>query len=270
MNRPTKHITFTTATSSPRFVWLLNLLLPGLGHVCNGDFVFGLFVFLIMLIGVALFAVTSFVSVSNPVMLVTVGLPVLFYLFTFADLGRIARAGIKRRERTRRARIIFFAIGLAYQLFCPIALVNFGIVNRPELFVLSDNRLSPIYSEGELMKASRLDYFVEFFAVTPPILHSLPERYDIVRFSNQSGRVINGLVIGLPAEGIELFDGVLVVDGVADYLSVPDGLPLEGNWPLTSVDQFSILVATMNLGIVDNVYEVSLSELVGKVDRLFH
>ena len=47
------------------------------------------------------------------------------------------------------------------------------------------------------------------------------------------------------------------------------GLTFTGEVPPVIVGQFSILVAELSLGAIDRVYEISLSDVKGKVEKLF-
>lgn len=255
--------------NSPVFAIILNLLLPGLGHIYWSEYLFGVFVFLIMLIAIILFFVSFFLSLSLWPKAILLILPLLFYLFTFVDLVRAIRSKAGPRWRGRRAVIIFLAMGIVYQSLSPIAPGNFFIRNRPETFVLEDTGLSPLYSPGEPLKASRLAYSVDVFFLKKPILHTLPQRYDIVRFADADGRRRNGLVIGLPDEEIQMVDGVLVVNGLADFGDPPGGIVLWGDCPLTYVDPYSILVATLSLNRVDEVFMVPLGDVIGKISKVF-
>jgi hypothetical protein len=248
---------------------LLNLLLPGLGHLLWGEYLFGIFVFLVTLLSSVLFIVSLFLHLPPAVALALYALPLLFYAFTFVDLARTVKAKRDKALPGRKAAIIFLLVGTIYQLSSPIALVNFSLRNLPEIFLQEDNRLSPLYSEGDLLKASRLSYVVDVFVVNRPILHALPQRYDIVRFTDSYGRHINGIVVGLPGEEIEIADGVIVANSYPDIGDAPGGIILSGDWPLTSVGGYAILVATLSLGRIDEVHEVPLTDLVGKVNKLF-
>ncbi len=248
---------------------LLHLLLPGLGHLLWREHLFGLFVFLVTLLASVLFVVSLFVHVPPAGALALYALPVLFYAFTFVDLIRTVRVKRTKTAPGRKAAIVFLLVGAVYQFFSPTAPVNFSLSNFPEIFIQQDNRLSPLYSEGDLLKASSLSYVVNVFVVNRPILHALPQRYDIVRFADSRGRRINGIVVGLPGEQIEIADGVIVANGFPDIGDAPGGIILSGEWPLTSVGGYSILAATLNLGRIDTVHEVPMTELVGKVGKLF-
>ena len=237
---------------------LLNLLLPGLGHLLWREFLFGIFIFLVTLLASVLFIVSLFVHLPSAAALALYALPLLFYAFTFVDLARTVKAKREKTPPGRKTAIIFLLVGAIYQLLSPIAPVNFSLRNLPEIFIQEDNRLSPLYSEGDLLKASRLSYVVDLFIVNRPILHALPQRYDIVRFTDSFGRHINGIA-----------DGVIVASGFPDIGDAPGGIILSGEWPLTSVGGYAILVATLSLGRIDEVHEVPLIDLVGKVNKLF-
>lgn len=248
---------------------LLHLLLPGLGHVFWREYLFGIFVFLVTLLASVLFIVSLFVQIPVGAKLALYALPLLFYAFTFLDLARTVKAKRERAAPRTKAAMIFLLVGLGYQLFSPIAPLNFALRNFPEVFILKDNRLSPLYSKGDALKASRLSYLVDVFVVKKPILHTLPQRYEILRFADGSGRHITGIVVGLPGEEIEIVDGVIVAHGLPDVGDAPGGIILSGDWPLTWVGRYSILVATLNLGRIDEVYEVPFTDVVGKVSKLF-
>ncbi len=258
-----------TERQSISFSFFLHLLLPGLGHVFWREYLFGVFVFLVTLLAVVLFFVSFFVKLPLAVQILLYGFPAMFYIFTFFDLARIIKTRRGRVIPGRRTALILLAVAIGYQLLSPIALTNFCLRNYPEVFVQGDNRLSPLFSEGDLLKASHLSYKVDLFLMDRPVLHALPSRYDPVRFVDSDGRSINGLVLGLPGEEIEAADGVIVVNGLPDIAEPPGGIILTGDCSLTHVDTYSILVARLNLGRIDRVYEVSLADLTGKIGRLF-
>ena len=66
-----------------------------------------------------------------------------------------------------------------------------------------------------------------------------------------------------------MFDGILAVNNLPINEDPPGGLFLSGYCELTTVHQYSILVATLNLGTVDNIYQVSLNDVTGKIEKLF-
>ena len=248
---------------------LLHLLLPGLGHVYWKEYSFGLFIFLVMLIAEVLFVASLFVAIPTLAKVFMFGLPVVFYIFTFVDLNRTV---MKKRDKAKHARktaIIFLAVGLAIQILAPIAPVNFFIRNAPEIFVMEDNGLMPVHSKGDLLMASPMSYRYEFFFLNRPVLHALPTRYDAVRFQDEFGEGHTALVLGLPGEDIELVESVLMVNGLPCFDAAPSGFTSLGDWPLTSADNFSILVANLRMGEVDQVREVPLIDVRGKVGDLW-
>ena len=251
------------------FAWMLNLLLPGLGHFYWREYAFGLFVFLVMLLASVLYVASFFVPMPGAVTWLVLGLPIMFYGFTFVDLARTARLKRVSINRTTRAAVVIVAAGLLYQVLSPSAPLNFGWRNRPEIYTIPHNRLNPLYATGDILKASSLAYTVRIAFVDRPILHRLPQRFEIVRFEEASGRRRTGFVVGLPLEEVLIVDGLVVADGLPDPRDGPPGISLTGDWPLTQTDQFSILVATVSMGSLDKVYEIPLTQLVGKVDRLF-
>ena len=249
--------------------FLLNLSMPGLGHVFFREYLFGVFVFLVMLIAAILFFVSIFLSLSFWPKAILLVLPVLFYLFTFIDLNRAVNQKRNTAKITVRVFLIFLAIGFSYQLLAPIAPTNFVIRNFPQTFVIEGNSLSPLHTNGSVLKASRLAYSVNIFFVKKPILHTLPARFDLVRFKDKDGKYLNGIVIGQPGEQVQMVGGVLVVNDLPIIGEPRGGLMLMGDCPLTSVDSYSILVATLHLGTLDIAYMVALSDVVGKIDKVF-
>jgi hypothetical protein len=248
---------------------MMNLGLPGLGHLFCREYLFGIFIFLIMLITAVLFFVSFFLSLSFWPKAILLTLPTIFYVFTFVDLYRVVRLKQPVVQRSRGLMVVFLAVAMIFQLLAPITPLNFAIRNFPQIFVLGDGSLSPVHSRGDLLKASRLAYSVNIFFVKRPIFHALPHRYDLVRFMSVDGQPANGIVTGLPGESVQMVDGVLVVNGMPVLAEPAPGLVLTGDWPLTNVDTYSILVATLHLGTVDAAFVVPLSDLVGKIDKAF-
>ncbi len=259
---------FHNRKSLPKGI-LLHLLLPGLGHWYWKEYLFGLFVFLILLTASVLFVVSLFIELPTAGLVLLYGLPILFYVFSFADLIRVVKNKRRAFAPSRRRMILAFSAGILYQLIWPLAPVNFGWRNGPEIFVLDSTELSPLYERGALLKASRISYFLHVYFVEKKILHSLPERFELVRFRTESGRDRCGIVLGFPNEQVALVEGVLVVDDVPKLAGEPPWLSLRGNQPLTTVDGYSILIATIQFGTIDELHEVSFGELTGKVDNLF-
>jgi hypothetical protein len=91
----------------------------------------------------------------------------------------------------------------------------------------------------------------------------------MVRFIDDSGRRQTGFIVGLPDEEVMIADGLVVINGIPDVQDGPLGISLRNDWPLTLTGQYSILVATVNLGSIENVHDVELTQLIGKVDKLF-
>ena len=135
--------------------------------------------------------------------------------------------------------------------------------------MLDDTSLSPLFKRGDLLKASRLHYSVNLFFIQQPVYHTLPSRFDPVRFTDTSGIARNGIVMGLPGEEIQMVDGVLVTNGFPVIEEPGSGLILLGDCPLTYIDNFSIATATLRLGAVDRIYVVPLQSVVGKIEKLF-
>ena len=196
------------------------------------------------------------------------GLPLIFYLFTFFDLFRIIRKRRGQVKKTLKAVTVFILIGLSYQVFAPNAAGNFILKNFPEIFTMSDNRLSPLYVRGDYLKASRLAYSIDIVGLDERLMHTMPERYDFIRFTD-SGTYHTGIVVGLRGEDIQIDDGIVLSYDYAIFDEVPPGLHISGDWPLTSADSYSILVATLQFGSIVQVKKVSLYQVVGKVERLF-
>lgn len=256
----------TTFAKSKLSAMLLNLLLPGLGHMYWKEISFGIFIFLIMLIASMLFLVTFFIQIPIYGVVLMVALPVIFYFFTFVDLNRVVKSKTKSLNRSGKAMLLFLLAGLVYELAVPLAPGNFALRNRPAMFTLKTNDFSPLFRKGELLKVSRLAYVVDIFFLKKPVLHALPSRYDIIRFADDSSVVHTGIVVGLPGEQIEIAEGVVVVNGFPDSRQPAGKLVLLGQWPLTTADSYSILVATLQMGVIKQVYEVSMANVIGRVE----
>lgn len=251
------------------FAFLLNLLCPGLGHVYWRECIFGVFIFLITLLAVVLFFLAVLVTLPPVAKLVLFGLPVIFYLFTFLDLGKavMIKRGTKSRDRFIAAAVLVLAV--MYQVLAPTAPTNFFLRNRPEVFRASDNSLSPFLGRGDLAAANSLAYKTKLFFLDRPVWHQLPQRGDVVRFVDFDLNPRTGLMLGLPGEQVEVVNGLLVVDGYPFSASLPDDRLLQGDMSLTSVEPSSILVAELKLGVVDKTYQVPIDGITGRVYRLF-
>lgn len=247
---------------------LLNLLLPGLAHFLWGDRLFGVFVFLIMILAAVLAATSLLLPLPGLAVWILLGLPVLFYIFSFGDLAKlIARKRAKFEISSFAARAALGA-GILYQLLAPTAAVNFGIRNAPELFIVANNNFAPLLQPGKLVAAFSASYYVNIPFINRPIFHALPERCDVVRYHAENVRERVGIVIGLPNEVIAVDSGVIVVNGIPAGEQLPKGLDA-GDLVLTTVDDYSILVGDFDYGRIMGARQVSLVNLAGKVRRLY-
>ncbi len=249
------------------FACLLNLLAPGCGHAFWREYAFGAFVFLVMILSALLAVVSVLLTLSVWVRLAMFALPVLFYVFTFVDLRRVT-CSRKSPSRGQRATMIFIAATIAWQLFSPIAPVNFGGRNFPEIFRQPDNSLSPLYHQGDILFSNSLSYRASFFFVSRPQYFALPRTGDLVRYVDSSGNHQVGLVAGLPGEQIEIDDGKLFVGADWYELSEFVGFSLTGHTELTSVDAGSILIVRFRLGAVNGAEQVPIGNILGRVHKL--
>jgi signal peptidase I len=248
---------------------LLNVLLPGLGHVIWKELTFGAFIHLIMLLAAVLTVVSFIVQMPQAARVLLYSLPVIFYLFTFVDLFKTVKR--KQAEMTippRRFRI-FFVIALLFQLLFPVAPLNFLLRNRPDIFVVNNSKLAPFYHKGDVLVVNTLAYKMQLFFLRKPVLYSLPQRYDMVSYNFNEEKRSVGLVVGLPGEKVEVRGGELFVNGLPPVSLRDEPLVFSSDWPLTSLDSYSIMVASMKLGAVDKLFKVSLADVVGKVGSLW-
>ena len=84
------------------FAFLLNLLMPGLGHGFWREYAFAVFVLLVMMLSAILALVSFLLSLSLPVKALMYGLPMLYFAFTFVDLRRVV---LKNRSAQRSYRL---------------------------------------------------------------------------------------------------------------------------------------------------------------------
>lgn len=248
---------------------LLNLILPGAGHFFIREYVFGVFVFLIWLVAASLFYLSFVIDLNQGAKLILFSLPLVFYFFTFFDFLQSYKKKKELKKRSAVFSIVIYAVAIIYQLSVPSAPINFAIANGPIPFVLKNHRLSPLYTQGTLMKASRLAYRFQVLGFGRPFLHHLPDRYDIVRFRSENGARENAVVLGLPQEEIEIAAGTVIINTVPDFEGWTAGLELNGNWPATVLNDGELLVATLNLGAIDEVYRVPVANIIGKVEPFF-
>jgi hypothetical protein len=247
----------------------LNLIVPGLGHLYWREYLFGAFIFLIGLIAAVIACVALLVPLNLFAKLVLFGLPTLFYVFTFVDLQRTIRGRNSSSGRSGRAAILYLAAGIAAQLALPVAPLNFALRNLPDVFVVSDHCLEPLFTKGDLAVAMPTDYRVNFFFLDRPLWHTAPQHGDLVRFVDSSSVVRTGVVLGMYGEEVQVLDGVPVIDGAAQPDLLPETLSLHGDMALTLVDGSSIMVATLNLGAVDAAYQIGAGGIIGRMHHLF-
>ncbi|RKX22219.1 MAG: hypothetical protein DRP35_02465 [Candidatus Zixiibacteriota bacterium] len=260
---------FSRFIKSQTYAIILNILMPGLGHLFWKETLFGVFVFLVTLIASFLFFVSFFINLSLWVKIILFGIPVVFYFFTFVDIHKTIKVKKKNFTRNSRALLIFFVIGLVYQFVVPVAFGNYYLRNFPEVYIHQNNELSPIFESKTILKTEPTSYTVNLFFMDKPFLHALPNRYDIVRFLDSSDFKHTGIVVGLPDEDIEIIDGVVIVNGLPDYDGLSQNWTLQGETELTRGDIYSILIITLKFGAVDRVYSVPLEDIKGKVTNLF-
>lgn len=253
--------------NSPLAAVILHLLLPGLGHLFWREYLFGIFIFLVILMAGALFVLSLFIDLPLLAELIILGLPMVFYLISFGDLWRTVKKSQIRHPQIARKSWIYFAVAVLFQCFWPLAPVNFAWENAPTIFVMDRNNLAPLFKKGDLLKASRLAYMVRTYVVDKPIFHSLPGRFEVVRFRTQAGDVA-GIVVGLPGEEIEVIDGVVTAGGIPQLAPMAANRLINGDWPLTTAGGYSLLIATPNLGRIEHLYEVPITELIGKVEKI--
>jgi signal peptidase I len=257
------------AKESLPFAYLLHICMPGLGHVFWHEYLFGVFVYLIMIIASALFFLSFFFPFSGWAKAALFGMPLLFYVFTFFDLTRTHRSGRKNgRGRSYGVAVIFLVVGVLHVAFAPNSPGNFLLRNAPRIHRLDSAGLSPTFARGDLLLINRFAYSAEIFFVDRPVLHSLPDRYSVVSYRTKAGERREGFVLGLPGEQLEISDGVLYVDGIPNDASPGNWTRISGDWPLTSVAGYSILVASLRSGQIDRLTPVVLADVEGKVSKL--
>jgi len=251
------------------FGLLLNLLLPGAGHIFWKEYTFGVFIFLIMLMAAALFFVSYLVYIPIALKTALFVLPAVFYLFTFVDLARSIRKKRDHSRRTPMVAVVFLLVVVIFQVAAPITPVNFLWRNTPEIYRTGDNHLAPMLRSGDIAWTNSLAYQANLFFFDRPVWHELPERGDMVRFIDRDSSTQTGFVLGLSDEEVEVVDGRLLVGGFPRLLDSHGGLRLSGDMPLTLVAPNSILVISLNLGAIDRTRQVPLDNLKGRVSQLF-
>lgn len=249
------------------FACLLNALAPGLGHAFWREYSFGVFVFLVMLLSALLGVVSFLLPLSALAKTALLGVPLLFFAFTFVDLRRVVKTN-NSLGRSSRVTTLFLIGAIFWQLLSPLAPVNFGLRNFPEIFRQPDNAFSPRFRQGDLLVANSLAYRASLFFVSHPQLYALPSPGEAVRYADSAGVRHIGLAVGLPGEQVEIADGILMAGGVPFDLSAAVGCELSGRVELTMVDPASILVVTVRLGAIEKVEQVPVGYILGKVHKL--
>lgn len=257
------------SAKSKIIAYLYNLLLPGLGHLYWKEISFGLFVFLIMLIGTTLYFLSFFLQLNIWLTLLLFFLPILFYVFTFVDLAKTVDRKQTKINRTTKHLWIFLLVGIVYQLFAPIAPANFYLRNIPEVFKQTDGNLSPMFSRGEYLKTNRLAYLVNLFFLDQPVLHTFPQRYTPVRYYDASEHKRIGIVLALPGEYLSVENGYLLINNSPQLIPEHVQLRFNQDYELTSVGEYSIMVGDFRMGTISDIHEVPLDKLIGKVEKLF-
>jgi len=251
------------------FGLLLSLILPGAGHIYFREYLFGIFVFLIMLVTVVLFLVTFLVELPETIKLILFGLPTLFYMFSFVDLWRSIQKKPSVRPRRDFIAWMFLAVSLGLGLLAPLSPCNFFWRNRPELFTVRESTLTPLVETGDLVGVNRMAYRVNLFFLERPVHRADPERWEIVRFRRPGCDDQLGMIIGLGGEEVTTINDSLFIDGFpAEDPSGPLSR-LAGELPLTLVDYGTILVVTLNDGVLEQSYQVPRRQISGEVHRLF-
>ncbi len=251
------------------FGLLLNLIIPGAGHIYLREYLFGLFIFTVMLIAAVLFLFSFIVALPLSATMFLFGLPGVFYLFTFVDLWRSARRTDERRPRTAIVAGFFLAVTALIALLAPLSPVNFFGRNLPEIVTVENDELSPLVKTGDVCWVSRLAYRANLFFVDQPSLHTSPERWQMVRFVDLDARKRIGLVVGLFDEEIALYNDTLFVDGFPESQPFENPKSIRGEVPLTDAGPASILVVTFSEGRLADIHRVALIDIVGRVYRLF-
>jgi hypothetical protein len=251
------------------FAHLLNLLIPGLGHAYWGEYLFAAFIFLIMLLAATLFFFCFLVSLPFGLRAVLFGLPALFYLFTFVDLHRAIQRRRAKVRRSVRTAWLFLVLGVAAQLILPVAPANFLIHNPPGIAQVEDNRLEPLLENGDICYVNTVAYRADLFFFDRPMTHALPDRWDLTQYHNSETGLELGLALGFGDEELAFINDTLFVDGYPLHESEDPPPIYGGEMSLTLVDPGSILVATLANGKVHRVRQVPISDVVGKVHRLF-
>ncbi len=252
----------------PGFAVLLSLLMPGLGHLFWREYLFGVFVFLVMIIASVLVFFSYLVELPLFLKWVLFGLPVLFYLFTFLDLKRSISRKTAASTRSPEIAIVFLLAAVAVNLCLPLSPTNFILRNHPTLSTIRAETFKPLFNKGDFCWIGSTAYRVNLFFLDKPIIFRQPDRWDLISFRDEGEIDQLGLVIGYGGEEISYTGGVLVIDSLPNndqsWIPAP-----EGEIPLTRVEAGSILVATLEKGTLAGTRQISDRNIIGKVHRLF-
>ena len=251
------------------FGLLLNLIIPGAGHVYWREYLFGTFVFLVMAIASVLFFFSFLVELPVGIRVVLFGLPTIFYGFSYVDLWRaILRRG-RKKARSAHGAWIFLLASIAVCLVLPLSPTNLVLRNLPQIVSVETGQFDRIQNGRVFCLVDRSAYRVNLFFLDEPYPRRTPARWDLVRFHNQNYSARFGLVLGHSGEEVAFFNDSLFVDGYPvpgpETYSIGSG----GRLPLTRVDADAILVATLNRGAIEGAFQISPRDVIGKVHRLF-
>ncbi len=251
------------------FGCLLSLILPGAGHIYFREYLFGIFVFLIMLGFAAVFFAAFLVTLPETIRVILFGLPLLFYLFSFVDLWKSRQRKSDKPPRSGRVALIFLFVSVGACLAIPVSPANFLLRNRLDVASVSESTVAPLIENGDLVWINRMAYRVNLFFLDRPLDHDIPERGAIIQFRHPGDDDQLGIVIGLGGEEITAVNDTLFVDGFP--VQDPSGrwAALTGELTLTLVDYEAILVATLNDGVLGQSYQVPGRQIIGEVHRLF-
>jgi signal peptidase I len=199
----------TEVIQKPRRPWvalLLSFLMPGLGHLYNGNTRQGIqfFVFYFLSINFMTFAWLYLLPTSDLFMGI---LAVNLFLFLFIGISAFRQAGqiLPGRELNWYAR--WYGLFLIYAFWAAFT----HLVNPTQLYVQSfnikGNSMAPVIEEGDSIWTKNAAYQVRIPG-TDRIMMRLnnPDRGDIVifKYPGDESKVFIQRVIGLPGETIEI------------------------------------------------------------------
>lgn len=257
------------STDSFSFAALLNLLLPGAGHIFWRDYLFGVFTFLIALLAACLVFFAFLVPLPLSVKIVLFSLPATFYLASFVDLYKTVQKKGRISKRGPRAAGIFLASAFVIQLAAPVAPGFMVLLNHPSISRVASNDLAPDLRRGDRVLCVAAAYRLKIPFLPQPVWYNTPRAGEMVSFTDFDEHPRIGLVIARAGEYAEIVDGDLWINGDVQTDVFPAQLRVSGDMPLTVAEPGSILVATLKLGALDQTYQVGGERLTGKVYRLF-